>query len=193
MPSDNEDRKQNTKLIGLIQEAIQRDNSLREKHQIGDKFKFVRDRLQAFLEQLEKEVQLVTPAEKVAQGLGEDEELVYVYLYNANGLVFKSWQNMLLPGALNEYSVNRPIYSLRDSIDSLLRTKTNKVQHAFLTVAIKKTDILRGGANDVLQDAFGNKLLKIKESSLRFEKIIVFTHNAHEYELGSNGELTKKE
>lgn len=183
-----DDKELTEKILGLVREAIRHDEELRNKHTVGDKFRFVRDRLHAVLTQLEaeihaKKVKMTTKAERAA-----DETLIYVYLYNAEGVVLRNWRNMLTPKLFYEYSVNRPIYAEKQQVESLVKRKTNKAQHAYITVAIKKVDVIGESPS---KDAVGNPVLRVKEGSLRFENLIEFTHNGIEYVLSSDGEFKK--
>jgi hypothetical protein len=189
MPINHDEHESKHQLVELVQEAIRRDNALREQYQIGEKFRFVRDRLQALLEQLEKHVRVIVEEEKSSE-LEADETLVYVYLYNSQGIMLQTWLNMLTPKLFYEYSVNRPIYHDKSYIDLLLRSKVNKTQHAFLTVAVKQNSLLR--AEDASKDALGNPMVKIKEGALHFDKLVTFTHNGQEYTLSEERELIKK-
>ena len=96
---------------------------------------------------------------------------------------------MVLPNVFYEYSVNRPIYTEKSQIDSFIRSRPNKQQHAYLTVAIKKQDMYPSQS----QDSSGNMLIKVKEGSLRFEKLISFTYNDQDYQVDEEGEFIKKE
>jgi intracellular multiplication protein IcmQ len=185
------EKEQREKLINIIREAVAGDNALREKFQVGDKFRFVRDRLQALLDQLEQHAE-TKQAEEIKRGvtLVEDEILIYVYLYNAQGVTLQTWVNMLTPKLFYEYSVNRPIYLDKNHIESLIRSKSNKMQHAFLTVAIKQKDVIQ---NDRLpQDVLGHVIVKVREGSLKFERFIVLTHNENDYILDQSGILSKQ-
>ncbi len=195
MPEDKE-QEQLAKLIALIQEAIAQDEQLRKTHQIGEKFQFVRERLQGLLENIEKEAAITEKKGKTLQALQveEDEILSYIHLYNAQGLNFRTWQGMITPKAFFDFSVNRPIYQEQSHIEAFIRSKTNKVQHAYLTVAMKKDRILPGPspAEGGLKDALGNPLIKVKEGALRYERMISFTHNDEVYHMTEQGELIKK-
>ncbi len=182
------------KLLQQVRTTVLQDEELRKTHQIADKFRFVRERLQAIHEQLEKEIQATTKhIEQQAKKseLQEDEMRVYVYLYNANGVVLSAWQNLLTPKVFYEYSVNRPIYTEESHIQMLLRSKTNKTQHAYLTVAVKTAHVIKSETGP--KDSLGNSLVKIKEGSLSFEKFLRFTFNEQDYVLSVKGELVKKD
>ena len=187
MPIDNPQELK--KLLDLVREAVERDGALREKYTVGQKFRFVQDRLSTLMAELEKKLEVITlKEEKEKNRLSEDEMLVYVYLFNAQGLMLRSWENMLTPKVFYEYSVNRPIYVEKSYIESLVRSKTNKVQHAYLTVALKKVDL----KTDTAVDPLGNPMARVKEGSLHFQGLIQFTHNGNDYNVSPEGEILKK-
>ncbi len=192
MPMDDE-LEQYEKLIQLIQEMIQHDQDLREKYSVGEKFRFVHDRLQGLLTHIEsqKNAQQV----KIQSATAEDntnQVLVYVYLYNAQGTLLRSWSPMLTPKVFYEYSVNRPIYTEKNFVDSLIKGKSNKQQHGYLVVRVKPEDII-STAESAIKDNIGNPVIKVREGSLRFENLVLFSHNGQNYNVTSQGEFVKKE
>lgn len=177
-------------LLEIVREVVKHDNQLREKLGVGEKFRFIKDRLQALLEQVEKHVTLEeTIAKQKVKGVGEDEVVVYVYLYNTQGIILKTWVNMLTPKLFYEYSINRPIYAEKKFIEDLIKNKTNRTQHAYLSVIVNKTAILPN-ENPIL-DAYQHPVLKVREGALVFEKLLLFTHNDVEYEF-EDGEFKRK-
>jgi hypothetical protein len=192
MPEDNE-KEQLAKLIGLIQEAIQQDERLRQTYQVGEKFRFISDRLKTLLEHIQKETVTHEKKIKIAEEVKveEDETLVYVHLYNAQGLVVRTWQAMITPKAYFDFSVNRPLYLEKSHIEDFIRTKPNNVQHAYLIVAMKKERILPIHEEGI-RDPLGNPLIKIKEGSLHYERTVAFVHNGVSYQCNEKGELIRK-
>lgn len=189
MPKDSKESKE--KLMQIVNAAVEKDSSLRVELKIGDKFRFIRERLQALQKNIDdtlKTIKVETHEDKSA--LAADEVLVYVYLFNAHGIDLKSWIKMLHPAVYYEYSVNRPIYGDKAHIEAIIRSKASRIQHGYLTVAVKKDMILRKG-EEGLKDNLGNPLLKIKEGSLRPERLMSLTHNDHEYVLNDSGGLDK--
>jgi len=187
--STGQEKEHQTKIVELIREAIERDIALREKYQVTEKFRFIRERLQALLTQVESELASTVESEKKGiHLLAADEVLVYVYLFNAKGALLRDWKNMVLPNVFYEYSVNRPIYFEKSQIEAFIRAKTNKNQHAYLTVAIKKSDLSTTSS----KDSMGNALLKVKENSLVFKNLMSFTHNWIDYEVNEEGAFVKK-
>lgn len=185
--SDTEHQK---KLLQMVLDAIAKDATLREKYKVGDKFRFIRDRLQALSVRLEEQIQASEQEVKKAEKKAPDEVLVYVYLYNSQGVLFPTWQKMVTAAVLYEYSVNRPIYADKSLIEAYIRSKSNKTQHAYLTVAMKPADILTTPVE--AKDAIGGSLIKVREGSLLINKLVLFTHNGHDYTISETGALTKK-
>lgn len=189
MPNENKDAKE--KLLQLMHEVIRQDTELREKFKIGEKFRFIRDRLKIVFNRVEENLTaLKQEMEKQEKIVSEDETLVFVYLYNTQGMVLKTWQKLLNPAVFYEYSVNRPIYPEKSSIETYIKNKANKSQHAFLTIVVKKKDIL--ASSDTMKDSFNHPLVKVREGSLNFNKMISFTHAGNEYIVNENGEIAKK-
>ncbi|HSW93793.1 MAG TPA: type IVB secretion system protein IcmQ [Gammaproteobacteria bacterium] len=180
------------KLIRLIQDLIQQDADLREKYGILEKFRFVRDRLNGLLTHLEEQKKALRGDKKIVETEVDsaDRVVVYVYLYNAQGTMLRTWLTLLTPKVFYEYSVNRPIYGQKNEIESLIRSKPNPQQHGYLTVKVSQKDMMALKA-PASMDTIGNPLLKIREGSLRFENLVTFTHNGHDYVLNAEGELVK--
>lgn len=189
MSKDKKEAKE--KLLKLMHDVVSRDNELREKYQVGEKFRFIRDRLQALRNRVEEGLTALQKEEKSEKTISEDETLVYVYLYNAQGMLLQSWQKLLKAGVFYEYSVNRPIYAEKTFVETFIRHKPNKAQHAFITVAVKKIEVI-SSTSEAVKDLLGSPIIKVKEGSLQLDNMIAFTHTEHEYQLNEEGELIKK-
>lgn len=191
MADDNKESAEKLRLI--IREIIHEEQALRDKYQIGDKFRFIREKLVALQEKIQSELQEIElTSETITSGMADDEMLVYVYLFNTQGLSLPTWQKLLHPSVFYEYSVNRPIYQDKDQIESFIRSRSNKVQHGYLTIAIKKDALLISPVGVAAQDAIGNPLYRIKEGSLRFERLLTFRHNDQDYTVKEDGKMVKK-
>lgn len=189
MPIDSRELKD--KLLQILNKAVSQDAELRQSLQIGDKFRFIRERLGALKSEVEsamETIKLVDEGNK--QVVNEDEQLVYVYLFNAHGLDVQTWMKMLSPSVYYEYSVNRPIYGAKEHVESLIRSKAKRAQHGYMAVAVKKTSIL-STPETALKDSIDNPLVKIKEGSLKPDRLISFTHNGIDYFLNEDGKLEK--
>lgn len=189
MPKDSRELKD--KLLQLLSKAVAEDTDLRQSLNIGDKFRFIRERLQALKQEVESALETIKLADEGSkQVVHEDEQVVYVYLFNAHGMDLQTWLKMLNPSVYYEYSVNRPIYGEKAHVESLIRGKTTRTQHAFMAVAVKKSAIL-SAPESATKDQLENPLVKIKEGSLRPERLISFTHNGVDYFLNDDGKLEK--
>ncbi|MFZ2314755.1 MAG: type IVB secretion system protein IcmQ [Gammaproteobacteria bacterium] len=186
--SNNKERQE--QLLNLVKAAVQKDKELRESHQIGDRFRFVRDRLQALETHVEEQLSYLRKAdEKIVSEQAEDETIVYVYLFNTQGIILQTWQRMLTPSVFYEHSVNRPIYADKSQVEAFIRSKANKTQHAYLAIHLKKTDILPSLG---VKDSIGGDLVKVKEGSLKPNRLVAFVYGDHDYVLGASGEIIKK-
>jgi len=189
MPKDSQELK--NKLMQIVSDAVSQDAKLRETLLIGDKFRFIRDRLTALQQHVDEALQTIKVEENnVKQAVSQDEQLVYVYLFNAHGMDLQSWIKMLHPSVYYEHSVNRPIYGSKEHVEMVIRNKTNRIQHGYLEIAVKTAAVVQRGG-EALKDNLGNPLIKIKEGSLRPERLISFVHNGHQYSLDENGRLEK--
>lgn len=179
-------------LYEILQSAVAEDEALRQQFNMGDKFRFIRDQLLALQASVGAELALIHDDvnHTAPVVVAEDEVVVYVYLFNAQGVLVPTWRKMVQASVLYEYSVNRPIYTDESDIQAVIRTKSNKQQHAYLAVAVKKENIYPL-ADGSLKDAMGNTLIKVKEGSLLFNRILAFKHNENEYRVNEMGELIK--
>jgi len=187
----------NADLIKELGNIVNIEKKLRQHCGIGARFKVISTQLQNILKKFAERVQrmqsAMQKAEKDVDVLAEDEMLVYVYLFNAQGATLKNWENLLLPRALVDHSVNRPIYAKQENVEQVLRSKANKTQHSYLVVKIKKQDVLQSAQNEDLRDQNGFPLLRVKHGALETEKIKEFVHNDQTYKVSPRGELLKKE
>ena len=187
------DNEKKDKLLKLVRDAVQSDVSLRQQFQVGEKFRFIRDRLNALLARVEESFsEMKKEEESHIKIVAEDEVLLYVYLFNAQGLTLSTWNKMVNASVFYEYSVNRPIYQDKHDIEAIIRSKAVKAQHGYLTIAVKRDNILKVPAEEIAKDPNGVALVKVKEGSLLFPRLIAFTHLEKEYIVNESGTLIKK-
>lgn len=186
MHKNEQEKKQ--KLIQIIRDAIAKDQALRDQYGIGNKFRFITEKLNELKNYVDLEFVTVEKEEKEALTVHEDETIVYVHLYNSQGISLPTWRKMVHGSVFYEYSINRPIYSHKNSIEAIIRGRTNKLQHAYLSVIVKKSDII----NETMKDSLGNPLVKIKEGALKREKLLSFSHGGNDYTVSDEGEFLKQ-
>lgn len=191
MPNESKEQREN--LLKLITAAVQKDKALRAQFAMGDKFRFIRERLEDLQRRIDAHLNIFKEGDsEQAINVAADESLVYVYLYNAQGLTLKTWQKMLNESVFYEYSVNRPIYIDKAAVEAFIRSRPNPAQHGFITVIVKNEDILKVPEGmPATQDALGNQLVKVREGSLTFKKLLAFTHNSEDYKVNNSGEILK--
>jgi len=179
------------KVFSLLNSIVVQEDELRTKYDIGVRFNVVRTQLQSVLKEFDKELAARAEEsqddEKEEQEISSDETLVYVYLFNAQGSILKSWQKLLSPGAMFEHSVNRPIYSELSAVEAMLREKPNIENHAYIIVAIKNADVLEANTETALKDQYGQPLLRLRQGALKTENIKRFVHLNREYNVSSEG------
>ena len=71
----DDELKQHEKLIQLIRDAAHHDAELRKKYHVGDKFRFVRDRLQKLLEDIESHLLSIKVASEDTQQKEDTKQL----------------------------------------------------------------------------------------------------------------------
>lgn len=179
------------KLLNIIRDAIKQDNELRDQLKIGDKFRFIRDNLNAISTGLEADLTVLKDKTEQAEvKVSKDDINVYVYIFNTQGLDLQSWRKMVSPDVYYEYSVSRPIYSTKEHVEKLIDSKPTRTQHGYITVAVTKDMLL---PTDGVNDTLGNPVIKVKEGALKVDRVICFTHNSIDYTVGPKGEITKKD
>ena len=172
-------------LTDLVGQILKSDTALREKFEVGQRFQFIHERLHILHSSVELLAQGEESGENVKEGGKKDTswvgQPVYVYLYNAEGAVLRTWTAMLTPRAFYEYSVNRPVYAEKTHVESIIALKPNPQQHAYVTIAVRPEDIVRTS----------EAVIKVKEGALTIEKLILFTHNGQDF-VFEQGELVRK-
>lgn len=168
-------------LYRLISAAVEQEKTLREKYKIGERFNVIRTQLQSTFEKYKDEYEAVNAqaklSEKKERKPEENEVIVYLYLFNAQGNSVEAWQNMLTARALLDSSVNRPIYPNKEDIERVIRGRPNKTQHAYIEVIINKDDIL----DNKLHDQYQHTLWRIRQGAINLSNIISFYYRDKSY------------
>lgn len=175
--SDKEEKRQ---LYEHVKALVEEEKALRQEFTVGAQYCAIPSRLNALLscvKQATISAEEHTILQRVEPILTDSQQYVYVYLYNAKGKILSRWEAMLSPRNLFEYSVNRPVYQAKNQVETYIRSRTNRDEHAFLMIKIEKTDILGPSDENLRQDSLGQPLLKLKEGALREEELIYFFHH----------------
>lgn len=177
-------------LLALVAEMVAHDQALREQLGVDNKFRFIHDRLLSLQAHVEDHIGAIKQVrDQPGKQQAEDEAVVYIYLFNAQGSQLNAWQKMIGPKVFYEYSVNRPIYSEKAHVEEFIRSKISKVQHAYVSVHVKKQFLI---PTSEIKDSLGHPLIKVKEGALDINNMVALTHNEHDYVLNNQGILVKK-
>lgn len=183
----------NKESIELVRQLISDEKALRAQFKVGDRYGFVSEKLnhilkymQANLDIEEETVVHLLPWQKP---LKENERLVYVYLYNAQGRQVHVWEKLLQEKALRDHSINRPIYEDRKQVEAILRARELSPSYAYAAIAVKRNHVIdQAGMTDIL----GQPLLRLVEGALKTERIIEFVQGGRFYYLDEANHLVPK-
>jgi len=114
----------------------------------------------------------------------QQQREVFISLYNADGNNLSKWKRLLLN--LGQHIVNRPIYSEKGAIQTLIRSKENKNNEAYAVVNVHETNIVPGVDNQVTRDRLGQELTTIAEGIIKAEHITHFVHVSGYYKFMNN-------
>ena len=155
---------------------------------IGNNLKAIRDDFIAYTASPQTPAlkPLVEPAKPILRHTNQRE--VFVSLYSSNGMALRSWEQILVN--LPHQMISRPIYADESKLQSLIKTKENKLNEAYVAIHVEQTDILPLSAERTPIDKLGTSLLSLKDKSLKLENITRFIHLSDVY-LFLRGRLVK--
>jgi intracellular multiplication protein IcmQ len=177
---------QNEAILTALNEALEdgpwdKTNFLKA---IGKNLSEIRDR---FLSQLgaDSQTQLKIEshlANRMALRSGQQE--VYVSIYSTEGTNLQSWEKIVTN--LPRQMISRPIYADESDIKSILKTKENKLNEAYVAIFIHQADILPISSEKAPLDKLGKPLLSLKDKTLYLDNISRFVHETgvYQYERG---------
>ncbi|MFC3908489.1 Dot/Icm secretion system protein IcmQ [Legionella dresdenensis] len=114
----------------------------------------------------------------------EAQQEVFISVYSSEGNNIPAWERII--ANLQRFLITRPIYANEEHIKSLIRSKDNKLNEAYLAVYVNKDDILVVPQEKIAVDKFGKPLMTLKDKSLNLENITRFVHysGTYKYEKG---------
>jgi hypothetical protein len=187
------EKERNRKIIDIVRQAIVDDQTRRGKFKIGDQYNFIPEKLQAILKRLEDNLdyseEIVSTLPAWHREIAENEQVVFIYLYNAQGKDIHVWERLLSNNSFAEQCFSRPIYVNQSDVEKVLRSRGDIPHHAFMTVIVKKNHILNSNQKDLL----GAPLVRLAENSLKTDNIIEFCHLGKTYYRDYRGRLVLKE
>jgi intracellular multiplication protein IcmQ len=78
--------------------------------------------------------------------------------------------------------ISRPIYTEEVHVKSLLKTKENKLNEAYVAIYVNKADVIPLPPGKELVDKLGSPLLTLKDKTLDIENITRFIHASGVYQ-----------
>lgn len=182
--------------VGLLQAVI---NAVDHVMTGGDwnSSLFLRNTLKPLLAiKIEAETELNNLSEKAGQktieiqALSEDEVEVYIALFQSDGHNISKWAMQLR--SLDRYVIGRPVYQNAEDVEKRIRLRAAGSNEAYVSVAIKKMDILpQDPLAAPLKDSFESVLLSLKEVAVRNGRILMFVHDRTRYHF-VDGQLIKQ-
>lgn len=195
MPLLNSDPVFNKKLIAVLDNVIEKGHweDTLFLQATGKKLREFRERLRNELDISEEEtLKSQNPAHRYIQKkhMGQEGLLVFILIYCAEGTNIKQWEQVI--STLATHSMTRPIYKNEEDVQSIIRTKENKHNDAYVALSIKESDISPPFTNKTPIDRYGNDLIVLKEGSVHHNNIEFFVHSSGRY-IFQNGKLVKLE
>jgi intracellular multiplication protein IcmQ len=138
---------------------------------------------------------LINPSKNVnpvtthtATGTENERVSVYVAVYCTKGTDMKNWERVLatLPAQL----ISRPIYPDEKYAITLIKSKTNKENEAYLCLDIPTNTIVQPDQDKPMLDKLGNPLMTLKGKPMSAQYEATFFHQSGKYQY-SNGKLIK--
>ncbi len=117
-------------------------------------------------------------ANRIALRSGQQE--IFISLYSADGMNMTSWERIVMN--LPKQMISRPVYASEEDVKTLIKTKINKINEAYVSLYISQSDILAMPSDKTLVDKLGVPLLSLKDRSLRLENINCFVHQSGVYQ-----------
>lgn len=125
-------------------------------------------------------------ANRVALRSGQQE--IFISLYSADGSNIQSWERIV--ANLPTQVISRPIYADEEDVKSVIKTKENKANEAYVSIYINQVDLLSVSVDKAAVDKLGKRLLTLKDKSINVDNISRFVHSSGVYRY-YNGRLIK--
>lgn len=130
-----------------------------------------------------------TEAEK-EQVVSEDRVLLYISLYQQDGLDMKKWELQLK--SIECYLAGRPVYSQEEEVKKMLRLKLAQTSEAYIVITAKKSAIQNDSFHPKRLDRCGNTLVNIAAGTLTANDISEFVHQGRRYRFVDGKLILKK-
>jgi len=111
--------------------------------------------------------------------IGEDETILYVSLFQSQGMDLRRWELQL--SSIDRYLLGRPIYFEKEDVERAIRIKAIQTAEAYCALAVKKEWILNDALRPPRLDRNGRPLVNIKPGKICADHIREFVHQGKRY------------
>ena len=167
---------QNEAILKALDEAIQngpwdKSNFLRA---LGKNLSDIRENFVRHMSTL-SQAQIKTQAQTASRmALRTEQQEVFISLYSSDGTNLQSWEKIIVN--LPRQMISRPIYSCEDHVKTVIKSKENKQNEAYIAIYVNKTDIINLSSDKAMVDKMGHPLITVKDKTLVLENISRFTY-----------------
>lgn len=165
------------KIVQLMDEALTKHDWSTSPY-----VRMVASKLREYREQLAHYIQSESNAQaeqQVHSAIPEGMKAMYVVLYSQEGENLKSWEPILLN--LPEQIFTRPVYEEELSAKQFVNSKINKNNYAYCICYIHLNEIIQEHHEASARDPLGNRLIRLRNPSLKNHHIIRLYHAGHWY------------
>ena len=92
----------------------------------------------------------------------------------------RSWERII--ANLPHQIIARPIYADETDVKSIIKTKDNKNNEAYVSIYVSQNDILTLDADKVPVDKLGKQLLTLKNTAIKLDNIHFFCYQSNLYQ-----------
>lgn len=138
--------------------------------------KNLRERALTLLEQVAPSVKIEAESEC---SIAEDRVLLYISLYQQDGLNMKKWELQLK--SIECYLAGRPVYQQEEEVKKMIRLKLSQASEAYIVISAKKSAIQNDSFHPQRLDRCGNPLVSIAAGNITASDILEFIHEDRRY------------
>jgi intracellular multiplication protein IcmQ len=156
---------------------------------IGKKLKSIRDNIADHVDAHQDSASGYDKADSRNSERFSTLKKVCISLYAFDGSNLQSWERIL--EHLPVQTTSRPIYENEEDVNTIIRTKANRLNEAYAVVYIDPLNILKLPPERTQVDKLGKPLLSLKDKAITQENIELLVHETGQYRY-VGGKLIKK-
>lgn len=111
--------------------------------------------------------------------IAEDEVVLYMTLYQAQGYDLNAWSLQLR--SIKHTMLGRPIYSDEESARTTIRSKVDQSRDAYVVLRVKREYMMNHAAPSAQFDRHNNKLVTLEQGAIATESILEFVYMNNRY------------